>query len=81
MFQAVSKLYQNGPDFGYTVSYRKPGSQWQRTEVNGTERFTILNAGVYQLWEFKVESKNARGKGPECEIEETRTIRESMWTV
>ncbi|XP_028407908.1 contactin-3-like [Dendronephthya gigantea] len=75
-WKAVSKLHQNGPKFGYTVSYRKPGSQWQHREVNGVERVTISKAGVYQLWQFKVESKNAQGKGTECAIKETRTVRE-----
>ena len=79
-FQAVPKLYQNGPDFAYNVSFRKPGSQWKHEVVEEKESYTISNAGVDQLWEFRVQSKNSQGNGPECQIKEARTAREGMET-
>jgi hypothetical protein len=77
-FQAVPQLYQNGPDFAYNVSYGKPGTEWQHEVVQGTESYTISNAGADQRWEFKVKSKNAQGNGPECQTQQARTARVGM---
>ena len=78
--QEVPALYQNGPDFAYNVSFRKPGSEWQHEVVKGKETYTITNAGVDQPWEFTVQSKNSQGNGPECQIEKARTARQGMKT-
>ena len=57
-----------------------PGSEWQHEVVKGKESYIILNAGVGQVWEFRVDSKNAEGNGPECQIHQARTAREGMGT-
>jgi hypothetical protein len=62
------------------VSFRKPGLIWQHEEVEDAERYTISNAGVDQLWEFRVKSKNAQGNGPECLIQSARTAKEGTGT-
>ena len=80
LFQGVAQIDQNGPDFAYNVSYRMPGLEWQHEVVKGKESYTISNAGVDQVWEFRVDSKNAEGNGPECQIQQARTAREGMGT-
>lgn len=75
--QAVPEFYQNGPDFAYNVSYRKPNSEWTHEVVRGKESYTIVSAGADELWEFRVSSKNALGNGPDCPVLQARTARES----
>ena len=76
----MPQIDQNGPDFAYNVSFKKPGSAWQHEVVKDAESYTISKAGVDQLWEFRVQSKNAEGDGPECSIEQARTARTGMET-
>ena len=48
--------------------------------MEDAERYTISNAGVDQLWEFRVKSKNAQGNGPECLIQRARTAKKGTGT-
>ena len=48
--------------------------------MEDAERYTISNAGVDQLWEFRVKSKNAQGNGPECLIQRARTAKKGTRT-
>ncbi|XP_046841103.1 fibronectin type III domain-containing protein-like [Xenia sp. Carnegie-2017] len=66
-WKAVPKIYENGPGFGYNVSYRITASKWKHELVYGKE-YILMNMSVDEQWAIQVQSINAKGNGPECPI-------------
>lgn len=58
----------NGPGFTYHLKYRPfNASTWHQVVLGGAEdKFTVSNAGINQLWYFKIRANNSEGFGPIC---------------
>ncbi|XP_048584487.1 fibronectin type III domain-containing protein [Nematostella vectensis] len=72
----LTKLEQNAPGCKYVLKYRKSGAKdWQKVTIDNpsTAKYSILNPGYYELWEFMIYATNDIGDGPQSDIIKSRS--------
>lgn len=81
--QPMHREYQNGDGFGYTLSFRKQGTQtWKKAKVRHAEslHYVYRNESVapYTPFEVKIRAFNRKGDGPESLVAIVYSAEEGM---